>query len=312
MKKLLFVLLIVALASYLFVGCLPVTPSEGEGEGEGEGESEVVVAIEGAVVIDGKTYVSGEDHMVTVTFPAPVAGWVEGFVEMCYGDYSTKDSGFILFPDADRKVWTGSAEFYYGGQDDCCATYISIDAGECEDVVCIYFPVIVDSCPPYAEISVVADDCECEGCSVTFSSTEIDPLCEEAELCCGDDCSGLASWAINLYDSYPFNTCCDPSVCEEPIATDSGLCPIDFTTACLPAGEYWAVINLVDKVGLEQNYYAHFVLAGGLTAGGDDCEITLLEEGFEIEAPDCIEWETADTIGACESDCLLVTNGYLY
>ena len=38
MKKLFLVLLVVTLAAFLFVGCLPVTPSEGEGEGEGEGD----------------------------------------------------------------------------------------------------------------------------------------------------------------------------------------------------------------------------------------------------------------------------------
>ena len=34
MKKLLLVLLMITIASFLFVGCLPVTPTEGEGEGE--------------------------------------------------------------------------------------------------------------------------------------------------------------------------------------------------------------------------------------------------------------------------------------
>ena len=39
MKKLLLVLLVVAMASFLLVGCLPgTTPAEGEGEGEGETE----------------------------------------------------------------------------------------------------------------------------------------------------------------------------------------------------------------------------------------------------------------------------------
>ena len=36
MKKLFLLLLLVSLVTFLFVGCLPVTPSEGEGEGEGE------------------------------------------------------------------------------------------------------------------------------------------------------------------------------------------------------------------------------------------------------------------------------------
>jgi TolB protein len=36
MKKLLLVLLVIALAVSLFVGCIPVIPDEGEGEGEGK------------------------------------------------------------------------------------------------------------------------------------------------------------------------------------------------------------------------------------------------------------------------------------
>ena len=55
MKKLLLVLLVVTLASFLFVGCLPTTPTEGEGEGEGEAEPAVTVAIGDSVVLVGKT-----------------------------------------------------------------------------------------------------------------------------------------------------------------------------------------------------------------------------------------------------------------
>ena len=309
MKKLLFVLLIVALASYLFVGCLPVTPDDG-GEGEGEGESEAVVAIDGAVVIDGKTYVSGETHTVTVTFPAPVVGWVDGEVSMCEGDYS-KDSDFVLFPDATKKVWTGSADFYYDEQDDCCAAYVGIAAGECEMDACIWFPVIVDSCPPYAAIEVTVDECTCDGCAITFATTSTNPECAEGEVCCGDDCSGLASWSINLYDDDPYDECCDPTVCEEPIATDSGVCPVDFTTACLLANTtanpyYYVVVNLVDNVGLEQNYYATIVVSGG--EDGSDCSI-VVNECFETEdwvyGDACVwcETETSDIIGLCYSVC---------
>jgi len=68
MKKLLLVLLVVALASFLFVGCLPTTPAEGEGEGEGEGEPTVTVEIGDSVVLNGKTYVKGGSHsMVKLT-----------------------------------------------------------------------------------------------------------------------------------------------------------------------------------------------------------------------------------------------------
>ena len=120
MKKLLLVLLVVTLASFLFVGCLPTTPAEGEGEGEGEGECETTVEIDGAVVVDGKTYVSGGNHTITVTFCAPVVGGVSAFVTYCGGYYGeigvdkselNGGSDVVLFPNEDRTVWTGSGYF---------------------------------------------------------------------------------------------------------------------------------------------------------------------------------------------------------
>ena len=305
MKKLLLVLLVVTLASFLFVGCLPVTPAEGEGEGEGEGEVGVTVEIDGAVVVDGKTYVSGGNHDIIVTFPAPVVGGVSAYITDCSGDYSKAsvpngidcDSEVVLFPNPDKTVWTGSGEFGPCG-DDCCASYVEISSGECIDEVCIWFPVIVDSCPPYAEIKITADACECEGCEITLASITNTEDCLPDEECCGDDCSGLASWSVVLYDGEPFDECCDPSVCEEPIGSCSGTaCPIECTTECLDEGTYYAVVTLVDNVGLEEVYYAKIVLDA-------NCDISV-QEGWEISPPECIYWEslTKDTIGDCDPCC---------
>src|SRR5665648_486445 len=301
MKKLLLVLLVVALAAFLLVGCNPVTPPvEGEGEGEVEG---VTVAIADSAKVGDYTYVSAGSHDITVTFPTPVAGLVSASISPCSGDYTKAfiagGSSVVLFPDATRKIWTGSGTFTASASD-CCASYVEVVSGECTDTVCIAFPVIVDGGRPYALIEVDVANCECDGCAINFSSTSTDPDCAESELCCGDDCSGLASWSINLYDAYPFDVCCDPTVCEEPIGTGSGIdCPIDFTTVCLTAGTYWAVISLVDNVGLEQNYYAKIVVSGG-TANTSDCSI-VVTEGFEAPAPYCITWATnpTATIGAC-------------
>jgi len=71
MKKLLLVLLVVTLASFLLIGCTPTTPTEGEGEGEGETEF-LTIAVDGAVLIDGIKYVSGGTHDITVTFSSPM------------------------------------------------------------------------------------------------------------------------------------------------------------------------------------------------------------------------------------------------
>ena len=313
MKKLLLVLLVVALASFLFVGCLPTTPTEGEGEGEGEGECEVTVEIEGAVVVDGKTYVSYGNHDITVTFCAPVVGGVAAYISECWGDYS-KDvidkngmGGVVLFPNADRTVWTGSGYFgcmIINGVDKvplcppCCASYVEVYAGECEDEACIWFPVIVDSCYPYAEVEITAEACECEGCEINFATIVDEYDCESDEECCGDWCSGLASWSVVLYDDYPFDECCDPSICEEPIGSCSGTaCPIECSTECLPEGTYYAVITLVDEVGLETVYYARIDL-------GADCDIDVTP-GWPGDV-DCVDWapDTSDTVGECGSDCV--------
>ena len=303
MKKLLLVLLVVTLASFLFVGCLPTTPAEGEGEGEGEGEVGVTVEIEGAVVVDGKTYVSGGAHDITVTFPAPVVGGVSAFISCCTGDYRNGcDIDVVLFPNADKTVWEGSGEFgRYDGPSDafgCCASYVGVVSGECVDEVCIWFPVIVDSCYPFAQIEITAEDCECEGCEIIFATVTDPAECADDTVCCDDTCSGLASWSVVLYDGYPFDVCCDPSVCEEPIGSCSGTaCPIECATECLGPDTYYAVVTLVDNVGNETVYYAEIVL-------GADCSIEVTE-GWSTSAPECVDWDdvTTDTIGECSEDC---------
>ena len=311
MKKLFLVLLVVALASFLFVSCLPVIPAEGEGEGEGE--CEVTVEIDGAVVVDGKTYVSCGNHDITVTFCAPVVGYANAYITCCTGDYSkvneangNSECGYevVLFPNATGTVWTGSGYFGCDGQKlksfacDCCASYVEIYAGECEDEACIWFPVIVDCSNPLAEIEIGVDDCECAGCTISFESTLTDPDCAEGEECCGDDCSGLASWSIVLYDDEPFDECCDPSVCEEPIGSCSGNdCPISCVTDCLTAGTYYAVVTLVDAVGNETIYYAEIVLTGDGATG--DCAIEVTGGIPTSPPPDCVYWYpfTSDVIG---------------
>ena len=71
MKKLLLVLLVVALASFLFVGCLPTTPAEGEGEGEGEVGICPTVSVTSQVAVGGKNYIKGGTQTITVTFAVP-------------------------------------------------------------------------------------------------------------------------------------------------------------------------------------------------------------------------------------------------
>src|SRR5665648_260554 len=272
MKKLLLVLLVVALAAFLLVGCNPVTPPvEGEGEGEVEG---VTVAIADSAKVGDYTYVSAGSHDITVTFPTPVAGLVSASISPCSGDYTKAfiagGSSVVLFPDATRKIWTGSGTFTASASD-CCASYVEVVSGECTDTVCIAFPVIVDGEPPEATVEVCLADCTCAGCEIVFSSHTNEEECLPDEVICGDDCSGLASWSIDIFDRYPFDECCE-TPCYEPIESGSGVCPIDFTTSCLTdlvAGidTVYAVVTLVDNVGNDTRFGAT------ITFNPDTCNI---------------------------------------
>jgi len=243
MKKLLLVLLVLAIASFLFVGCLPVTPSEGEGEGEGEGEVVITFSHE-YTNASGVTFIPCEDD-VTVTFPSPVAidYVVYGAIKM-YGD---KDSGpgeyydcmTPLTPNADRTIWT--LEEYME------ASECEPDIDECEPFCVV--AIVKHPCCPGEEVAlrVVSLDCddpdidlfvkfadcddpcddpdpclpEFEGVSMEWTSRTTD-ICETTD-CCHDSCSGVNGWSLVI----------DPDPCEGPCDTITGVgCPVEGVIGC--------------------------------------------------------------------------------
>ena len=274
MKKLLLVLLVVALASFLFVGCLPVTPSEGEGEGEGEGEVEAAITFDPEYTdAGGVTYVAcGSD--VIVTLPAAVETdyvvyaavkvWNESLEVY---EYFYMESGE---PDATRTVWTienytyaDPCEYFKGSN--------GIEICECEPV-CIVALVKHPCCPgeevalrvvsidctaPAFDLYVKFTDCEdvcipddpCveefEGVSMEWTSRASD-ACETVD-CCEDTCSGVNGWSLVI----------DPDECLGPCDTVSGTgCPVEgvLECACLPytdTGEecYYVDFSFEDNVG---------------------------------------------------------------
>jgi len=99
MKKLLIVLLVVALAAFLLVGCIPVTPGEGEREGEvtvALGQDPVLLGLAGNFVILTKTGISttGVTSIVGDIGVSPIA--------------ATAITGFGLILDASNEFSTSS------------------------------------------------------------------------------------------------------------------------------------------------------------------------------------------------------------
>ena len=235
MKKLLLVLLVVTLASFLFVGCIPSVPAEGEGEGEGEAGLCPTVTFSDSVDVDGKTYVkSGVNTTITVTYATPtvLAGVYIGDPLKSY-PVGVPEWSFevVMYTEDGGLTYTGTTKFYDTAKPWCDEAYVYVVAGDpCCPVVCKY-PLTVDGEDPYAKIEVCIDDCICAGCTLSFTSTVTTGCTETVN--CGDDCSGLASWSIVIYDEYPFEDCCEVP-CEEAVDFASGTeCPIDFTTTCL-------------------------------------------------------------------------------
>ena len=270
MKKLLLVLAVVAMASFLLVGCFAV-PDGTEGEGEGEGEPEVLDAItieDEYLATSGVTFVGCEkDVTVTLSEAVETDYVVYVAIKNFDGTTTTYDYDVPATPNADRTIWTVTG-YDFG------AVLTGDKLADCSPI-CLVALVKHPCCPgeegplrvvtvdceaPYADLAVTFKDCldpcaetdECNpyvgGAYFEFSSREAG-LCSTTD-CCGDDCSGLASWTLVV----------DPDPCAPACKTVYGsACPVEGVVecGCLPyaAGDdeptltYDVTYTLLDNVG---------------------------------------------------------------
>jgi hypothetical protein len=321
MKKLLFVLLVVALAAFLLVGCIPVTPPV-EGEGEGEVEICPTLTVSGEVTITGAKYLKKGTQTITVTFAEatqPVAVYVGAKLD---GDTATKGNPVgvpetaqqvVMSADATKKVYTG--KFYFEGDKDCDTAYIYVVT--CATCAPCPYAYTVDNAGPCSKVKIYEDPttgCSCGGVNIRFK-TPAPAGCDT--YCCGDYCSGLDTYKFDLYKADPFGLCCDVP-CLSPVATCGGTgCAIDCTISCFDITAYtlaankdfYLVTTLTDKVGNKTKYYAILNI---------DTKDILKVTGYiaDKEGGLCTSWtkkavmDTADTIGACANNttgvCALV------
>ena len=229
MKKLLIVLLVVALVAIILVGCTPgtvtpvtpVTPVAGI-------DCPTTVKVSGEFLIGTKKYLKGgASQTITVTFAvatSPVSVYVGNDID----NDATKAAGTVpvgadevVMYTTDNKVFTGTYTFKNLTAGDCATDYIYVET--CGDCMACKYLYIVDSKAPTASIKICAADCICPGCAITFTSG------------CGDACSGLATWNIDIYDT-ALGDCCTTTCAGILIGSSSGTtCPISWTTACFSA-----------------------------------------------------------------------------
>ena len=262
MKKLLLVLMVVALASFLFVGCVPTTVDDGDDVVDGETVVGIcpTVSVTSQTEVDGKLYIKGKTKQtITVTFAVPtepVAVYVGNAIKA-----TPTGAAEVVMYTTDKMVYTGDYKF---GSDvsfeDCNEAYIYVDT--CLECDYCKYPYTVDTGKPFVgAIEICSAACSCDGCELSFTSKKTaDCDACDPKVYCGDCCSGFASWSVDLYNKYPFDVCCD-SPCAEPIDSGTGDCQIDFTSSiCLlespvTSGEFvgprsvYALVTLLDNVG---------------------------------------------------------------
>jgi hypothetical protein len=291
MKKLILVLSLVAMTAFLLVGCTPgVTPVEPPIAGI---DCPTSVAVEGQVVIGGKNFIlGGVEKTITVTFAVPTAP-----VAVYIGnDISAESTGKVIseyYGDevvmytTDNKVYTGTYTFS-DYDEDCSADYIYVET--CGTCAACKYPYTVDEDAPTVELTICGKQATCPGCGLSFTSEGL--ACDPYDTC--DDCSGLASWTIDIYEDFPDFAECGCIPCVKPLETGTGTsCPVSWTSSYWEdmTEEAWAVVTLVDLVGNSTKFGYHITL-------GESCDIT---EIIPMEpVPDCLDSAPyAEECGPC-------------
>ena len=257
MKKLLLVLLVVALASFLLTGCFGVPEDGTDGDGGGVAAICPTITITGQYAGVDKTYVKASATAeVVVTYTVPT----EGVSIYLVGTETTK----VLLPytvSADGLVYTASADLTCLYKCDLIMIEVVDCYGECTCVESF----VVDCWEPKAKMMLSTSACVCEGCAISIKSDYVIPgLCADDLGCCADDCSGVASWSIKVYNKDPYDVCCTTE-CAEPVVTcGAAACPIECISECLLGNDesagaveaYYMVMSMLDNVGNENKYWA--------------------------------------------------------
>lgn len=212
----------------------------------------IIVDSEYFDTVTGRMFVKGGINEITITFSSTVNTPV---VKV--------GNELVSVSSDDSLVWVGSYNF----TDVCGAVFITVEIEEVEDMVAAK-AVIVDSGNPYVELKATFHEDFCNvGYSLTISSDYYN--LGYIPGCCGDDCSGLSRWNVEIYDEVPWGDYCAEEFYTEPIAQiDGTTCPITITTECIDEiyiqsegwvdffdKNYWVVATLIDNVGNEITYY---------------------------------------------------------
>ena len=246
MKKLLLVLMVVAMASFLLVGCL------GEGTVVDEDDDDVIpppptvdpyiTVVGGYVDSDGVTYLKATGNVIKVTFPEAVDSEYSVYIAKMELDDTTPvytPTLGILATTTDRLVWTATVDA------------ADLEAVECQPlclVALVKHPCCVGEevalkvvtpdliAPVLAVDLTVANFLDCAGCvtpdpclpcAVYLNWSSITPAsgCDPADDTCedADACSDVGAWKFVV----------DKAGCNECVVATGTGCPITVADGCL-------------------------------------------------------------------------------
>ena len=244
MKKLLLVLMVVAMASFLLVGCLGTGIINGDEEEEEEGNGAVEPVIEvvgGYVDSTGVTYLKATDNTVKVTFPEAVDPEYSVYIakKTLSGTtpvYTPADG--ILATTTDRLVWTATVNVASLVADECVPIcLVALVKHPCCPGEEVAIKVVTpDTIAPVLTVVLDAADflncagCEtpdpCLPCAVYLNWSSIIPAegCTlESDPCLtADACSGVGEWGFMV----------DKDGCYECVVATGTGCPITVADGC--------------------------------------------------------------------------------
>jgi hypothetical protein len=254
MKKLLLVLAVVAMASFLLVGCLPgMTPDP------------VFIAVEDEYpdALTGKIYIRCDELDITVTFAEAIAEdqdvWVRYASGSDYCDWYQAVGTGTVFVAEDVMVACKDCP-------ECGPVCIEVMVGDvcCAEVIYHEVRMIDDEAPLLALYLTVVDCGPCDDMANIFFTSSKMGECDVEEECCYDDCSGVESWTVKVWGPVYSEEEWDDIdlVCDTPCFEYEATCPIDGSTGCLDclvfgyesgeeviAAVYYVEVTMSDNVG---------------------------------------------------------------
>jgi len=264
---------------------------------------------------DGTTqYVKGgssNTSAVVVTFTSSVA--LESAVKVYWDDGTSTYDVVTLTADATNKIFTGNLAFGAAAalsewtetcEEVCVKVINQIDATTCCDgttTELLTDVVTVDFTAPCASFVLTVADCSCESEVAISWTTQRAGTCATTD-CCGDACSGLASWEF-IANYVAATSCASATECA---SVDGTTCPITGSFSCTDACFGFATegtttdtitVNLTDNVGNLATY------TWTVTLDTDEVtQIVASGDGFAGTATESVEGVTFVIDNSCATD----------